>query len=206
MKIQKFAIITVCFVLAGTFFGCSIKNPPPQPITYYTLDYETPVFEPKPSLPVSLAITPFKAAAPYDTHRIIYSKGEFSQDKYYYYQWMSAPDEMITHLLARDLIASGYFDAVMSSDDIAFRYQLYGTIDKFYEQDTDSQWIAVLSIRITLIDVKEKDPAKQFRLQKKYSQKQPLAHKNPKSLARAMSTAMSELSVVIITDIYDVLK
>ena len=206
MKIQKFIIITGCVALMGSFLSCSIKNTPPQPIIYYTLDYEKPVFEPKPTLPVSLAIEPFKTVAPYDTHQIIYSNDEFSQNKYYYYQWMSVPDEMITHLLTRDLIASNYFDAVMPSDDIALRYQLYGSIDKFYEQDTNNRWFAVLSVTITLIDGKEKNPVKQFCLQKNYNQIQPLAQKNPKSLARAMSTAMSKVSALIIADIYDVFK
>jgi len=90
----------------------------------------------------------------------------------------------------------------LRSGDIILRHQLFGFIDQFYEKDTDNQWYAVLSITITLVNKNEKDAANQFCLQKNYKRTSPLDKKNPKSLARAMSTALSEISSLMIADIY----
>ena len=203
MKMQK--LIFVVFILTGSLCGCSLKNPPLQAISYYTLNYEKPVFNAKSPLPVALTIEKFKTAPPYNTRRIIYSTNEFSQNKYYYHQWMSPPDEMVSSLLTRDLIASDYFEAVLRSGDIILRHQLFGFIEQFYEKDTDNQWYAVLSMTITLINKNEKDAKSQFCLQKNYKKTSPLDKKNPKSLARAMSQALSEISSLMIADIYQAL-
>lgn len=203
MKIQK--LIFAVFLLTGSLFGCSLNDAPPQAISYYTLDYEKPVFDAKSPLPIALTIEKFKTASPYNTNRIIYSTDEFSQNKYYYHQWMSPPDEMVSSLLTRDLIASNYFEAVLRSGDIILRHQLFGFIDQFYEKDTDNQWYAVLSITITLMNKNEKDATNQFCLQKNYKKTSPLDKKNPKSLARSMSQALSEISSLMIADIYQAL-
>lgn len=203
MKMQK--LIWIFFILTESFFGCSLKNPAPQAISYYTLDYEKPVFMLKSPLPIALSIEKFKTAPPYNTSRIIYSTDEFSQNKYYYHQWMSPPEEMVSSLLTRDLMASNYFKAVLRSGDIILQHQLFGFIDQFYEKDTDNQWYAVLSITITLMNKNEKDAKNLFCLQKNYKKTSPLDKKNPNSLARAMSQALSEISPLMIADIYQAL-
>jgi ABC-type uncharacterized transport system auxiliary subunit len=206
MRIQKIFIITLYFLFFGLLCSCSIKKDPPRPIEYYTIDYDKPDIDPQPALPMTLSLEKFRTSPPYNTNRIIYSNNRFSQNKYYYHQWMVPPEEMITRLLARDLVASDYFEVVLVSSDVATNLQLTGTIDEFYEQDADSQWNAVLSITITLINRNEKDKTQRICFQKNYKKVHPLDQKNPKGLAQAMGMAMSEISSLIISDIYNELQ
>ena len=203
MKVQKIVIITFTLLFMGLFCSCSMQNKRPQPIEYYALDYEKPDIEPQPTIPMALSLEKFRTAPPYNTNRIIYSKNKFSQNKYVYHQWIAPPDDMITHLLARDFIASNRFSAVMVPGHALTSYQLTGTIDEFYEQDADNQWNAVLSITVTLVNKNEKEEANRFRFQKNYQKTHPLDQKNPKGLAQALSLAMSEISSQIISDIYN---
>jgi len=206
MRYPKIQFLTLFLLCTGLFCSCSIKNKPPQPIAYYVLDYENPAMELQPALPVTLSIEKFRTAAPYNSTRIVYSKNKFSQNKYFYHQWMAPPDEMISNLLVRDLTASKRFQAVVVSNDPLTSYLLRGTIDEFYEQDTDSQWNAVLSVTIILINKQENDQTRRFIFQKNYKKIHPLDQKNPKGLARALSMAMSEISGLIISDIYNELR
>jgi ABC-type uncharacterized transport system auxiliary subunit len=206
MKNQKILLFTLAFMFIGFSCSCSMKKDPLQPIAYYTLDYEQPDIEPQPKLPVTLSLEKFKTVSPYNSNRIVYSKNIYSQNKYFYHQWMAAPEEMITNLLARDLTASNRFHAVVHSNDFLTSHLLTGTIDKFYEQDTDNQWNAVLSLTIFLINREEIDKTRRFIFQKNYKKIYPLDEKNPKGLTRALSLAMSEISNLIIKDIYNVLQ
>jgi cholesterol transport system auxiliary component len=206
MKNQKILLLTLSFIFVGFFCSCSMKKDLPHPIAYYTLDYEQPDIEPLPKLPITLSIEKFKTAAPYDSNRIVYSKNQYSQNNYFYHQWIASPAEMISNLLARDLTASNRFQAVVHSNDPLTSHLLRGTIDEFYEQDTDDQWNAVLSITIILINKNERDKIGQFVFQKNYKKVHPMDQKNPKGLTRALSLAMSEISRLIIADIYNVLQ
>jgi cholesterol transport system auxiliary component len=158
--------------------------------------------EPRPLIPVVLSIENFRSSPPFHTNRIIYSRDDFSQSRYYYHQWVNPPDEMIPPLLARDFMASNYFRAVILSGHIATGFQMFGTVDKFYEKDTDDQWYAVVGVTITLVDRHISDSADPIRFQASYEKTCPMARKNPESLARAMSQGLSEISAAIIQDIY----
>jgi ABC-type uncharacterized transport system auxiliary subunit len=206
MKNHKILLITVGFIFIGLFCSCSIKKDHSQPIAYYTLDYENPNLVPQPKLPVTLSIEKFQASSPYNSNRIVYSQNRYSQNKYFYHQWMATPDEMVSNLLARDLTASNLFHAVVHSNDPLTSHLLRGTIDEFYEQDTDNQWNAVLSITIILINKNKREKAGQFVFQKNYKMVYPLEEKNPKGLTRALSRALSEISSLIISDVYNALQ
>lgn len=206
MKNIKILLFTLSLIFTGFFCSCSMKKDLPQPIAYYTLDYEKPDIEPLPKLPITLSIEKFRTAAPYNSNRIVYSKNQYSQNNYFYHQWIASPDEMITNLLARDLTASNRFQAVVYSNDPLTSHLLRGTIDELYEQDTDNQWNAVISLSIILINKNATDTNKQFIFQKNYKKIYPLDQKNPKGLTRALSLAISEISSLIIADIYNVLQ
>jgi len=186
MKNRKL-FLTILLISIGLFCSCSIKASSPQTIAYYVLDYEQPDILPQQVLPVTLSLEKFRTASPYNSKRIVYSKNRYSQNKYFYHQWMAAPDEMVSNLLARDLTASNRFQTVVNSDDPLTSHLLRGTVDEFYEQDTDNQWNAVLSVTIILINKMENDKTKQFIFQKNYKKIHPLDQKNPKGLAHALS-------------------
>jgi hypothetical protein len=56
------------------------------------------------------------------------------------------------------------------------------------------------------MDEDEPDTTKRILFQKSYGSKKACKHKNPKSLAEAMSRAMKEISGEIIRDIHSCLK
>ncbi|MDA3895945.1 MAG: ABC-type transport auxiliary lipoprotein family protein [Desulfobacteraceae bacterium] len=203
MKNQKIIFFTLSLIFIGFISSCSMGKKSLQPISYYVLDYEKPDFAPQSALPITLSLEKLKTASPYNSNRIVYSNNRYSQNKYVYHQWMAAPEEMISNLLARDLRASNRFKAVLDSNDPLTSYLIRGTIDEFYEQDTDSQWNAVLSITISLINKNDNDKTRQFIFQKNYKKIHPLDQNNPKGLARALSMGMSEISNQIISDIYN---
>ena len=202
MKRHTFLLVIVCTLLCG----CSLRPAPPPPVEFYTLSYDTPDTTSLPALPVVLSIEKFCTIPPYNTQRIIYSSDRYLRNQYYYHRWMAAPEDIITPLLARDMIASHGFQAVMVTCNFLTDYQLTGSIDEFYEQDTKTGWNAVLSITVSLINRNAKEEKDRIVFQKQYKKIQTMAHKNPESLARAMSTALSGISHMMITDIYRILK
>ena len=205
MKIQRCRMLVIFFLLSFVLCGCSAKNAPHQAVEYYALNYTPLPTEARPMLPVALSIENFRSSPPFHTQRIIYSLDDVSQNRYFYHAWMNPPDEMIPPLLARDFRAANYFRAVLSSGELATSVQVFGVIDQFYEKDTDDQWFAVLSMTMTLVDRQISDSTNQIRFQKSYEKTTPMAYKNPKSLARAMSQGLAEISAAVIQDIYAVL-
>lgn len=203
---RKIIIAVLTLVSLGLSGGCAGKNKNPGPVAFYALDYALPAFENSASLPVCLSIEKFKASPPYDTTRIVYSTDAFAQNRYYYHQWMTPPGEMVTRLLTRDLVATGWFAAVAANREGWTTHHLTGTINEFYEQDTADQWFALISITTVLVDESQKDGAPSICFQKTYKRRLPCAQKNPKSLARSMSQALSEISTELTIDIHDALQ
>lgn len=206
MNFTKTVIIGLCLALMAFSHGCSFKHKQSQAIEMYTINYDPlkPVTQ-KP-LPFIISVEKFKAAPPYNTLRIIYSKDKFTQNRYHYHQWISEPNELITYLLARDIVHSNIVQAVLITSQKVATHHLEGTIDQIYEQDLNDKWNAVLTISITLTKVNETDVTKRICHQKSYSSVYPCEQKNPKGLARAMSMAMSKISEMIISDIYIALQ
>jgi len=83
---------------------------------------------------------------------------------------------------------------------------LEGTVDEFFEWDTEENWKAVLSISITLMADTEPDISKRIIFQQSYRAIKACEHKHPQALAKSMSQAMEEISGKIIKDIYSHLK
>lgn len=206
MCFRKIIIVLLTMISMGLSGGCIGKNKIPPPVVFYTLDYAPPEFKNVAPLPVFLSIEKFRASPPYDTARIVYSTEAFAQNRYYYHQWITSPEEMVTRLLTRDLVATGWFGAVTANPEGWTTHHLSGTIDEFYEQDVIDQWFATVSITTILVDESQKDERPRICFQKTYKRSLPCAQKNPKSLARAMSQALSEISTELTTDIHDALK
>jgi cholesterol transport system auxiliary component len=206
MKFTKIIAFGLCLLLLGLIFGCVGKQKQRQTIEFYNLHYTAPGPFTQSPLPFIIFIEKFKSVPPYDSTRIIFSKNDFTQNKYYYHQWIMNPDEMITHLMARDLRESKIARAILVSDNLLATHHLKGIVEQFYEQDLKDQWNAVLSITITMSKKNESDAARRICYQKNYKAISPCEEKNPQGLARAMSMAMSEISEMIISDTYEVLS
>jgi len=205
MKFTKIIAFGLCLLLLGLIYGCAGKQKQRQTIEFYNLHYAPPGPVTQSPLPFIIAVSKFKTVPPYNSTRIIYSKNNFTQNKYYYHQWIMNPEEMVTHFMARDLRESKIAQAILVSDSLLATHQLNGIVEQFYEQDSKEQWNAVLSITITLIKKNESDAAKRICYQKNYKAISPCEEKNPFGLAQAMSMAMADISGMIISDMYEAL-
>ena len=79
-------------------------------------------------------------------------------------------------------------------------------MDEFLEWDMEETWKAILSLSIILIDKNKIDVGETILFQKTYRKESLCKRKTPRSLAEAMSCAMSEISKQIIKDVYYCLK
>ncbi|WP_207677986.1 ABC-type transport auxiliary lipoprotein family protein [Desulfonema magnum] len=223
---EKIFFLFVFVVLS--LAGCLNLKETAQKINYYSLEYDPPVVRnwkletgnstipnsksqipnPKsPPLPFVIRVERFQAAPFYDTNKIVFKEGAFKRDTYIYHKWWAKPGDIVSYFLARDIKASGLFEAVFAFDkSLSCSHLIEGTVDEFFEQDEADSWQAVLAVSITLMAENEPDISKKILLQKKYNAKELCAQKNPRHLAEAMGKALSKISEKIITDIHNCLS
>lgn len=197
-------VLTALLAIPG-ISGCAGKTKAPAPVVFYALQYPAPAPELPESenpLPVRLSVEPFRAKAPYDATRIIYSLDAHRRGRYFYHEWLTPPAAMVTDLLIRDFIASRRFEAVVDTREGWVTHHLSGTIDAFYEEDGPDAWFGVISLTAVFLDVGESAPEPRVCFQKTYHRRVPCQRKNPGSLARALSLALSEISGELRTDLF----
>ena len=185
-------IMTLLFLLLGS---CSSMKQPSLKIDHYTLEYVSPKPGDMPQLPVILKVGRFSVAPLYDTRQIVYRDRSFKRETYAYHRWRAHPAELVTDFLARDLRQAGLFKAVTQEEStVSPTHILEGSLDEFFEWDTEQAWKAVLTVTVTLIKAKETDTARRILFQKAFHAVQTYQEKTPKGLAEAMSEAMLRVS------------
>ncbi len=191
-------------VLSMLVIGCISHKSPPQPVKFYQLDYPPPEasFESTP-LPYIIRVDPFQPSDLYNSKPIIYREGRYGTSKYTYHRWISAPDQMVSRFLARDLRHADIVNAVFLDGGEAATHRLVGSLEAFYENDQQRQWEAVAAVSITLIDTGYRNIAEQICFQKTYSVNKPCPENTPAGFVEAMSLSMNEISRMIISDIYN---
>lgn len=178
-------------------------NKPAVRIDYYTLEYASPQITGLTPVPVVLGVQRFQVAPSYNTNKIIFREKSFKRNTYLYHKWRANPGDLVSYFLARDFQQSAIFKAAFTlNKKLPTSHVLEGTVDEFFEYDSSQSWEAVLTVSITLMKTMEPDISKRVVSQKKYSLRKPCKQKNPRSLAEAMSQAMSEISKMIIKDVY----
>lgn len=197
----------ICFLFSLLVLfigGCLGPKQPTREIEYYTLEYDPPVLEFQEPLAAVIRVDRFRATPFYDSNRIIYRKTSFKRDAYYYRKWRANPGDLVTYFLTRDMKQSSFFKTVLTSNNNApASYVIEGSVDEFLEQDAKDSWEAVLAVSISLLAVNEPDINKKVLFQKNYSATETCGQKNPNGLAEAMSMAMTRVSKMIISDVYD---
>ncbi|MBW1766677.1 MAG: membrane integrity-associated transporter subunit PqiC [Deltaproteobacteria bacterium] len=198
----------ILFLGLPLLFGSCLKlNNPSNKIEFYTLEYDPPQIGNLAPLPHAIRMERFSVAPTYNTNRIIYRDRSFKREAYVYYKWRANPGDLVTYFLARDIKLSGLFKAVLAYDSrFPSSYVLEGSVDEFFEWDTEEIWKAVLNVSITVMEENEPDISQRILFQKTYRTKKSCKQRNPAALAEAMSRAMAEISGKIIKDIYDYLK
>jgi len=195
--------VFILFAILLLIAGCLGKQRSPVKIDYYTLEYELNKFDDLKPTPFVLHIERFSVAPVYNSNNIIYKTRQFKRDAYSYHKWRANPGDLVTSFLSRDLKSSSLFKAIFEPGSrFSSSHVISGTVDEFFEQDEKDSWTAVLSVNITLIQANETDISKRILFQKNYSINKKCNRKNPRAIAEAMSKAMSEISEMIITDVY----
>jgi len=205
MDLHKRTCIMLAILLS--LGGCVNLKQPNRKIDYYTLEYDSPSLSRPEPIAMVLRMERFTVAPTYNTNRMIFRDKSFKRNAYVYHQWRASPADLVSHFLYRDMRQSGFFKAVLShSSNFSASYVLDGSVDEFFEWDTDGRWKAVLSLGITLMAENEPDVSKRILFQKNYHANEVCRRKNPQALAEAMSGAMAAVSKKIMEDIYDFLK
>ncbi len=199
-------LLSLLLLLLGS--GCaSRQTKPPQTTSYYTLEYEPPVFSGLPVLDSTLRVVPFDAAPEYDTDRMVYRTGEYTLASYPYHSWIAKPVDLVHFFLERDLQRSGLLGAVLSdSSRLLPDYLLGGTVQKFLEVDEGDHWKAELSLSIILQRRPRGGGIAKILGQRHFTVQKVCSRKNPQAVAEAMSQAMAELSKQVQQDLYGLIK
>jgi len=187
------------FLVLLSCCACSTLKQPEQKIDYYTLEYEPPQVQGITTLPFVLRIERFSVSPLYNTHQIIYRDRSFRRDAYPYEKWRAAPGDLVTYYLSRDFKHVGLFKAVAPYESrVEPSVILEGSVDEFYEWDSEDGWKAVLTVSTVLLFYPEPDLSKRVVFQKTFRAVKPCKKKNLTSLSEAMSEAMAEVSAQVI--------
>ena len=189
------------------FGACVSLKQPVNKIDYYTLEYPSPQIETLHPLPYVIRMDRFTVAPPYNTSQIIYRDQSFKRNAYVYYRWQTNPGATVTTLLKRDIKNSGLFKAVLNPGSrFSSQYMIEGTVDEFFEWDTQNAWKAILTVSIILTEKNKNDIKNRILYQKTYRKAEICQQKKPRAVAEAMSQALSKISKEMIIDVYDCLK
>jgi len=178
--------------------ACSSLKQPGQKIDYYTLEYDPPQVQ-LTALPFVLRIERFSVSPLYNTHQIIYRDRSFKREAYPYERWRAGPGDMVTDFLSRDFKHSGLFKAVAPYESrVEPSLIMEGSVDEFFEWDSEEGWKAVLALSAVLLRHPEPDLSKRIVFQKTFRAAKPCKKRNAASLSQAMSEAMAEVSAQVI--------
>lgn len=203
-RMRAVSVVLTRVLLAGCFgamvAGCISQSPPPQ-VHYYTpvqrFGADVPSKSARPSS--AGAIRPLKlgtvTAAPALREPLIWrtSDVEIAFDESH--RWAAAPAKLLEEALHGRLFITGDFtpSADRKTPRIDVHLQLLeGTLATGETAATD-QALAVATVELTLPGVRP------IRRTQRLHQTQPLAAREPEALARALGTALDELSMEIAT-------
>lgn len=195
-----FLLSLLCLTLVA---GCLGRTKPPFVMDQYTLDYAPPAVTAGQPIEELIRVERFAVAPAFNSTSMVARKGQYRFDTYNYSRWRVNPADMVTGFALRDITRAGIFKATYSwYDSDLSRYVLEGYVDEFCE----SSGKGVLSVRITLVDTKAKNPVEQVVFQRQYTHSAPVDDSSPDALAAALSVAMEEFSGRLVADIAAALR
>lgn len=189
-------------IAALVLSGCVHLTQRAPAVQDYRLDYPSPQVKGT-SLPVVLAIPPFRVGATYDRDPIVYREGVHATGTYFYHRWSANPGNMIADLLARDFVDSGLYRAVQEGPSILPNdYVLKGDVEEIEERIRSTRCMAHLRLRVLLIRVhgSSTDPV---RMQKTYDGTQASSCNDPGALVTAMSQVLERVSKALQQNVYE---
>jgi cholesterol transport system auxiliary component len=199
-----FPLLILCFFVLQ---GCLTGGKPPYVVENYLLDYPVPTLAKQIQLDETIKFDRFSIASAYNTQSMIFRTDNYVLDSFNYNRWAVNPADMIADTLLRDMQAIGLFRAVFSRYTVEeSRFFLQGGVGEFFLRLEKNSKIAVISMEITLKDIKQNKANKRIVFQKKYHDEQLLTEQSPRGYCQAMSHALRVLSQQITTDVYQAIK
>ncbi len=200
----------LCFILMISSFlitGCATSGKPQHNVENYLLNYPAPHWDKSAKLAASVKLNRLSIAAAFNSTSMIFRSDAYRFDSFNYSRWAVNPADMIGDKLIGDMRESGLFSAVFSRQETdEGRFIISGGIEEFYLRMDKSDKTAVISISISLQDLREKEIGKRMMLQKKYAREEPLSESSPRGYCQAASQAAQIISREIISDIYAAVK
>lgn len=189
-------------LLIVSLAGCLGGTAPPPLVRQYALEYPPPRVEHLSRTEALIKVQRFSADRLYVSPSMLYRDGPFRREAYHEHRWRVSPADMVTDFLRRDLRDAGLFRAVLSARDTEeSRFVLEGGVQEFLEVDEGEKRRALLVVNVTLLDLSFRDIARRLMFQKTYRAERLFTQEGAAGLAEAMSRAMSELSLRVITDV-----
>ncbi len=134
-------------------------------ITRYSID---PVLDSIPngvSLPASIYIMPFTAAADQKSDRINYRVEENEMNRFYYHRWSAAPQKLIADIMSDFLVETNLFEEGVFQEAVGVvpEYELHGKLLQLFSNDVKRNPSAVFEVRITIFRV-EPEPYRKYKV------------------------------------------
>ena len=201
IKISIKAVFLTVIVSLMVTSGCTNFKHAPLEIHYYTIEYDPPQAVTATPLPYIVKIEQFQISPLYDSNRIVIKNEDFTRDEFIYHKWRAHPGELVSFFLARDFSETSRFQATLYYESsLPYTHLITGVVEDYYLQTGDSNE-AVLSVAINLVDNTRRGQGNSILMQKKYRLSIETQKGGPSGLAKAMSTAMQQISAEILEDV-----
>lgn len=172
--------------------GCgSLFGPQPPAPHFYTLDAALPAAAATPvataSAPVLIVATP-RAAAGFDTDRIVYVREAHRLEPYADNQWIDTPPRMLGPLIAESLARTGAFGAVLAAPSPADgQWELDTQVVRLQHEVGESR--VRFTLRATLVD----KPTRTVVLAREFEAVAPTPSTDPAGAVAAANVAVADV-------------
>ena len=184
--------------LALLLSGCgSVFGPPPPTPRFWSLDAQgataaaapasAPAPAPRASAPVLIVAKP-RAAAGFDTDRIVYVREEHRLEPYADNQWIDAPQRMLAPLIADSLARTGAFAAVLATPSPANGQWELDTEVVRLQHEVAAQRVR-FTLRATLVD----RPMRTAVVAREFDAVAPTPSTNPAGAVSAANVAVADV-------------
>jgi ABC-type uncharacterized transport system auxiliary subunit len=200
--IRRTAGVLLCGLAVFLAVGCLPRQPQPDKVHNYTLDYEPPQAS-GPGLEAVIKVQPFSEAPPYASRMMVYQERDLQPEQDYYRRWRSDPGDLIAYFLRRDLRQSGLFRAVLPLEsEVSGTHTLEGTVERLLEIETARGRKAVLTLSATLLRNNVSVISQKVIFQKTYQAEQAVEGSEAGDVARAVSRGLREISRELMRDLH----
>ena len=195
--------LTILLLLSGCI---DMKNPAPK-TDFYTFEYPPPENPHAITTPYIVKIDTFGVSPVYDDNRFLYRTEAFRRNEFSHHRWRAHPGDLVSDHLTRDFTHASFLRAVITTEPIpVYTHLLTGTVEEFYQRIENDQWLAILSVRVLLVDETSGPVDSSILFQHRYSFQEKITEKTPTGFVAGMSRAMQKLSETLVEDVFDALS